>query len=79
MRDSGRRIRAVEHGVEVVWSSGESEVLGLDFAKQLSIVEDGETFLARVKFIDYKLASLAEVTPLGKIAPVALDDLFGAA
>jgi hypothetical protein len=54
-------------------------VLGPDFAKQLSIVEDGETFLARVKFIDYKLASLAEVTPLGKIAPVALDDLFGAA
>ncbi len=79
VRDSGRRIRAVEHGVEVVWSSGESEVLGLDFAKQLSIVEDGETFLARVKFIDYKLASLAEVTPLGKTAPVDLDDLFGAA
>ena len=79
VRDSGRRIRAIEHGVEVVWSSGESEVLGPDFAKQLSIVEDGETFLARVKFIDYKLASLAEVTPLGKISPVDLDDLFGAA
>lgn len=79
VRDSGRRIRAIGHGVEVVWSSGESEVLGPDFAKQLSIVEDGETFLARVKFIDYKLASLAEVTPLGKIAPVDLDDLFGVA
>jgi hypothetical protein len=42
-------------------------------------VEDGESFSARVKFIDYKLASMSEVIPLGKLAPVDFDDLFGAA
>jgi len=79
VKDTGRRIRAIEQNVEVVWSSGESEILGHDFAKQLSIVEDGESFSARVKFIDYKLASMSEVIPLGKPAPVDFDDLFGAA
>lgn len=79
VRDTGRRIRTIGQDVEVAWSSGESEILGHDFAKQLSIVEDGESFSARVKFIDYKLASMSEVIPLGKPAPVDLDDLFGAA
>ena len=79
VRDTGRRIRTIGQDVEVAWSSGESEVLGPDFAKQLSIVEDGESFSARVKFIDYKLASMSEVIPLGKPAPVDLDGLFGAA
>ena len=77
--DVATRIRAVAEGVEVVWSSGKSETIPSDLAKPLAIVDDGEEFSARVKFIDYKLASLSEVVPLGKPAPVGLDDLFGAA
>ncbi|MDY3228096.1 MAG: hypothetical protein SOW92_00425 [Kiritimatiellia bacterium] len=79
VRDVATRIRADKNGVEVVWSSGENETVPNDLAKPLAIVEDGEEFSARVKFIDYKLASLSEVVPLGKPAPVGLDDLFGAA
>lgn len=79
VKDTGKRVRAVEQKVEVLWSSGASETLDRDFAKQLSIVEDGESFSARVKFIDHKLASMSEVIPLGKSAPVDLDNLFGAA
>ena len=79
VKDIATRIRAGKDGVEVVWSSGENEMVPSDLAKPLAIVEDGEDFSARVKFIDYKLASLSEVVPLGKPAPVGLDDLFGLA
>ena len=79
VKDIATRIRAGKDGVEVVWSSGENETVPSDLAKPLAIVEDGEDFSARVKFIDYKLASLSEVVPLGKPAPVGLDDLFGLA
>ena len=79
VKDVATRIRAGKDGVEVVWSSGENETVPSDLAKPLAIVEDGEDFSARVKFIDYKLASLSEVVPLGKPAPVGLDDLFGLA
>lgn len=77
VKDVATRIRAVRNGVEVVWSSGENETIPNDLAKPLAIVEDGEEFSARVKFIDYKLVSLSEVVPLGKPAPVGLDNLFG--
>lgn len=76
VKDVATRIRAVRDGVEVVWSSGENETIPNDLARPLVIVEDGEEFSARVKFIDYRLASLSEVVPLGKPAPVGLDDLF---
>lgn len=79
VKDTATRIRAVNDGVEVRWSSGESEILPASLAKPLAIVEDGEEFSARVKFIDYKLASLSEVVPTGKPSSVDLDDLFGAA
>lgn len=79
VKDIATRIRAVKDGVEVRWSSGESEILPASLAKPLAIVEDGEEFSARVKFIDYKLASLSEVVPRGKPSSVNLDDLFGAA
>lgn len=79
VKDVATRVRAVKDGIEVLWSSGESEIVPASLAKPLAIVEDGEEFSARVKFIDYKLASLSEVVPLGKPTPVDLDDLFGAA
>lgn len=79
VKDVATRIRTARDGVEVVWSSGENETIPNDLAKPLVIVEDGEEFSARVKFIDCKLVSLSEVVPLGKPASVGLDDLFGTA
>ena len=78
VKDVGKRVRTVKDGVEVVWSSGESEKVEGGLAAPLAIVEDGEEFSARVKFIDCRIASLSEVVPLGKPAPVDPGDLFGA-
>ena len=75
IKDVATRIRAVKDGVEVIWSSGESETISGDLAKSLAIVEDGEEFSARVKFIDYKLVALTEVVPLGKPTTVRRIDL----
>lgn len=79
VRDTGKRVSSDGDGVSVVWSSGEKQTVSSNFAEALSIVNDGEEFSARVKFVDNELVSLAEVVPLGKSAPVDLDDLFGVA
>ncbi len=78
VKEFGTRLCVVDGGVEVAWSTGETEVVPAGLARSLVIVEDGEDFSARVKFIDGKLVSLAEVVPQEKSAPISLDDLFGA-
>ncbi len=78
VKEFGTRICAVDGGVKVAWSSGETEVVSAGLARSLVIVEDNEDFSARVKFIDGKLVSLDEVVPQEKSAPIGLDDLFGA-
>ena len=78
--NSGRRIREVSDGVEVVWDGAtEADMIAGNFARQLAIVEDGERFSARVKFIDNKVASLSDVITLGEVHPVDIDELFGVA
>lgn len=80
VENSGRRIREVPDGVEVVWDgTTAADTITGSFARQLAIVEDGERFSARVKFVDYKLASLSDVVPLGAVPPVDVDELFGVA
>ena len=76
----GIRIGAAKRdAVRVAWNGCDEEILTGVFAQQLSIVEDGEEFSARGKFIDGMLAALSNVTPLGKPTPIDLDELFESA
>jgi len=64
--------------VEVSWGEGEPERIFGVLASSLSFLDAGEEFSARVRFINYKLAAISDVTPLGKPERVDLSDLFGA-
>ena len=76
---SGIRVRAVNDTVDVLWNGAELETLHGNFARQLSVVRDGEEFLARGRFVNDSLAALCDVVPIGKPVPVDLGDLFGKA
>ncbi len=73
----GVRVRAIANAVEVLWDGAEPEMLHGDFARQLAVVDDGEAFSARGRFVNDSLTALSDVVPLGKPTPVDLDDLFG--
>ena len=77
--DIGKLISKTSEAAEVRWSGGATETVAGDFARQLAIVEVGESFSARVKFIDGRLTRLSNVVPLGSPEQVNVDDLIGAA
>lgn len=70
----GTRIKAVGGGVLVDWGDGETEELTGDFAEQLSIVEDGESFSALTKFVHTKLSEMRDVASIDGVSP-DVDDL----
>ena len=68
----GTKVKTTDEGVVVAWSSVDHETLVGDFAKQMSVVEDGARFSALTSFVDYKLSALSNVAQLGPYS--AADD-----
>lgn len=70
----GRRVKATDDGVVIAWESdGQEEVCG-NLAKDLSYINDGETFTALAKFRNFKLSEIKEITPIQPVH-VESDDL----
>ena len=72
----GVRVRSYEGKVEVLWDGFEPELLCGNFAEQLAVVEDGEEFSARGRFINNRLSALSDVVPCGRPISVDLTDLL---
>lgn len=70
----GRRIKTTDGGVVIAWQSDEQEEVCGKLANDLSYINDGETFTALVKFRNFKLSEMREVTPIQPVH-VESDDL----
>lgn len=76
---SGICVKKGRDFVEVSWGEGNPERVSGGLAAALSFLDEGDEFSARVRFVDYKLSAISDITPLGKPERIDLVDLFGAA